>query len=398
MTDPLGQSQVLPYLVGLAAKGHVITLLSCEKTARYAVSAEKIKAIVVNAGIKWVTVKYTSKPKVISTLFDVFKLKRNAFKLHRNYKFDIVHCRSYISALAGLALKRRCGVRFVFDMRGLWADERIDGKIWNIKNPVFKIIYRYFKKKEKEFLIESDYTISLTSKGKNEILSWDELKNKKVNFEVIPCCCDTELFNPSHVSAENKAKARKDVGVRDDSLVVAYLGSVGTWYLPEEMFRFFKKLILKRPDSIFLFITPDNPNEIIEMALRLGIPEDKLIIREASRQMVPVLLGAADISLFFIKPAYSKKASSPTKQAEIMSLGQPIICNSDIGDTDEIINEAGAGIVINDFTDDEFDRAIGKLDDILSIPPENIRQAAINRFDLSIGVELYNGVYKKILE
>ena len=36
MTDPLGRSQVLPYLQGLSERGHEITLLSCEKPARMA--------------------------------------------------------------------------------------------------------------------------------------------------------------------------------------------------------------------------------------------------------------------------------------------------------------------------------------------------------------------------
>jgi hypothetical protein len=34
MTDPLGQSQVIPYLIGLTKKGHNISIISCEKTTR----------------------------------------------------------------------------------------------------------------------------------------------------------------------------------------------------------------------------------------------------------------------------------------------------------------------------------------------------------------------------
>jgi len=35
MTDPLGQSQVLPYLVNLSASGYNFTILSCEKKKKY---------------------------------------------------------------------------------------------------------------------------------------------------------------------------------------------------------------------------------------------------------------------------------------------------------------------------------------------------------------------------
>ena len=33
-------------------------------------------------------------------------------------------------------------------MRAFYADERVDGKIWDLSNPFYKIIYRFFKKKE----------------------------------------------------------------------------------------------------------------------------------------------------------------------------------------------------------------------------------------------------------
>jgi hypothetical protein len=46
-----------------------------------------------------------------------------------------------------------------------------------------------------------------------------------------------------------------------------------------------------------------------------------------------------DTSIFFIRPTYSKKASSPTKQGEIMAMGIPLICNYGVGDTDEIVKK-----------------------------------------------------------
>ena len=35
MTDPLGQSQVLPYIIGLSQEGFQFTLISFEKKDRY---------------------------------------------------------------------------------------------------------------------------------------------------------------------------------------------------------------------------------------------------------------------------------------------------------------------------------------------------------------------------
>ena len=45
MTDSLGQSQVIPYLIGLSKKGFSFTLISCEKEENYTANKEKIAKI-----------------------------------------------------------------------------------------------------------------------------------------------------------------------------------------------------------------------------------------------------------------------------------------------------------------------------------------------------------------
>jgi len=42
MTDPLGQSQVIPYLAGLSKRNYSFTLISCEKKENYTANKEKI--------------------------------------------------------------------------------------------------------------------------------------------------------------------------------------------------------------------------------------------------------------------------------------------------------------------------------------------------------------------
>ncbi len=393
MTDPLGQSQVLPYLTGLAKKNHEITLISFEKKKNYKKNYEIVKKNIDTTNINWLPLNYTSKPKIISTVIDIIKLKKIVYKLNKSKHFDIVHCRSYIAAIVGLYMKKKTKIKFIFDMRGFWADERIEGNIWNKNNYIYKIIYKYFKNKEKQFLQKADYVISLTNKGKEEILSWNIFKNKPINIDVIPCCCDTNLFNLSVLNPEKKYKIRNSLGIDNEKLVLAYLGSIGTWYMLPEMLYFFKRL-LDKTNAIFLFITYENPELIYKEASKFNIPRTSIIITEATRNKTPELLAAADISIFFIKPVYSKKASSPTKQAEIMSIGQPIICNSGIGDTDAIIENYGCGIVIKEFSEAEFDKAISNINKLKSISPNKIRQVAIEIFDLQKGINKYDNIYK----
>ena len=80
-------------------------------------------------------------PPVLSTLYDLKRMKNSAFSLQRSHYFDAIHCRSYLPGLIALKLKKKFACPFIFDMRGFWADERVDGGMWNLKNPVFKLVY-----------------------------------------------------------------------------------------------------------------------------------------------------------------------------------------------------------------------------------------------------------------
>src|SRR5215218_3698063 len=75
MTDPLGQSQVLPYLNGLSKTGkYKFVLVSFEKAKNFAQLGAFIKAYCQKAGIIWHPLSYTAKPPVWSTFKDVQRM------------------------------------------------------------------------------------------------------------------------------------------------------------------------------------------------------------------------------------------------------------------------------------------------------------------------------------
>ena len=349
MTDSLGQSQVLPYLLRLAEKGFEYTIISFEKEENFITNKSTIENLLKGTSIKWIPLKYTKRPPVLSTIFDVWKLKKAVKQELQQGKVDIIHCRSYISALAGLSFKRKNNIPFVFDMRGFYADERLDGEIWSLKNPVFKLVYNFFKKKEKEFLTESEAVVSLTDCGKQVIESW-ELPNQSP-ISVIPCCTDETHFDPAKVDLDRLKALKKELGIQEKDYVISYLGSIGTWYMLDEMLDFIKVLFTKKENSKALFITREPKEMVLSEAKKKGLDTSKIIIQSANREEVPTMVSLSDVSLFFIKPVFSKKASSPTKMGEILNLNIPIVCNSDVGDDDLVMNEILPEYLVKEFSE-----------------------------------------------
>lgn len=204
------------------------------------------------------------------------------------------------------------------------------------------------------------------------------------------------MFNPENIKLSDQEQLKNKLKIVSSDFVIAYLGSIGTWYMLDEMLDFFKVLLSVKPNSKFLFITPDDNRQIISKTQSKGIPTEKIITVSANRTEVPLFLSLSQISLYFIKPLYSKKASSPTKTGEIMAMGIPIITNSGIGDSDEMLNNSKAGSIVRNFSTEEYRKTIKEIDVLLNVGKAKIRAAAQHYFSLEKGIEQYDAVYKKL--
>ncbi|MBL0274381.1 MAG: glycosyltransferase [Chitinophagaceae bacterium] len=395
MTDPLGQSQVLPYLEGLSQSGYRFTLLSFEKKELFQQFGTLIRAKCEKAGIEWVPLFFHSKPPVIAKIFDRYKLFSTAKKLHRERKFGLVHCRSYIAAELGLKFKKRYGVKFLFDMRGFWADEKAEGGLWNQQKWFYRKIYRHYKEKEREFVEQADHIISLTQAGKNELAKlYDKiLRNIEEAIEtkctVIPCCADLGHFNYERFSEADKNVLRKKLNIDSRAVILSYSGSLGTWYMLDEMLLFFKAFKAKYPNAVFLFLTKD-VSRLNEAIKKNDIDPANIVTSFSSYEQLPLYLSLSDYSVFFIRPVYSKIASSPTKHAELMGMGVPVFCN-DIGDTGFFLHQYPLGQLVS-IAEKEFYSAIDKMY-VQDSDRGVIRNVAKKHFDLSVGIERYRKVY-----
>lgn len=395
MTDPLGQSQVIPYLTGLTKHGYQFTILSCEKRDAFNLHKKNIKKTLENFSIKWEPIPYHKKPPVLSSVYDVWMLKKKAKQLHTKEKFDMVHTRAGIPSLIGLWMKKKFGIKFLHDIREFYADSRIDGGMWNNKIFFYREIYNYFKKTEKKEIENCDGMVCLTYVAEKIIKQLPHCKKETI-LEVIPCSVDMELFSPCKINLQLKDALRQRLNIHKDDCIVSYLGSIGGWYLTDEMMQLCKHLSDKIANAKFLFISPQGKEIIYNKALHFGIQPQKIIVQNASRQQVPLFLSLSNYSVFFIKPCYSKQSSSPTKHAEIMAMGIPVITNSGVGDVAEIVTKYHSGIVVNNFDNENYIKAIEALC-AAHFDSNEIRNGAQEFYSLENAIEKYKKVYDAII-
>ena len=394
LLDPLGGSQILPYLRSISSHPRPLHIVSFEKPDRFSAGAEHLRAQLALAGIGWTPLSFTTRLGKLGKLWDLSRMYAACARLQWQSRFGVIHCRSYQAMQVGRLLHQLTGVQTIFDMRGLWVNERVDGGLWVQNRWQNRIAYRSYKRIEKGLLASASYVVALTARVVPELRRLSPEMTAPIT--VIPCCADFDHFVVPADAARQAMRA--DLGIAPDALVLSYLGSLGTWYMLDEMLRLFAAAVRQRDDVQLLFITRDwrDEHEALLNSMDLQALRHRIHVRSASRDQVPLLLGASDIMLSFIKPAYSKMASSPTKLAEAFALGIPVISSAGVGDVDQITLDMDAGAVIDLNDIQAFDKLASELDLIRAKGGPGLRARARKRFGLEVAEASYRQVYAEL--
>lgn len=394
LLDPLGGSQILPYLYSISVHPRGVHVISFEKSERFREGAERLRAELQNKGIRWTPLSFTSRFGKLGKVWDLLKMYLVALYLQLRYKFEVIHCRSYQAMQVGCFLRTVTRTKTIFDMRGLWVDDRVEGHLWPQNRLPYRLLYRYYKLVERKLLECADAVVVLTNRVVPEIRKL--APDMKAPITVIPCCADFDHF--IELPLTEKRSIRYDLGIEMNALVVSYLGSLGTVYLLDEMLSLFETLARDRSDAHLLLITRDWSEEWEAALINKGMSDlrDRIHVRAATREEVPKFLGAADIMLSFRRSTYSQMACSPTKLAEAFALGIPVVSNKGVGDVDAITQELDGGLVIDLDNPAAFREATCQLDAILAKGGIRLRTAARERFGLEKAKLAYKQVYDQL--
>jgi glycosyltransferase involved in cell wall biosynthesis len=362
--EPLGRSQVLGYLTRLAA-AYEIVLISFEKPGA---PVSRLHRELAASGIKWLPLRYHRRPPVLSTALDVIAGRRALRRAARRFGAPrIVHVRSYVPALMALLARQQTGGSLLFDIRGFWADERVDGGLWRPGSA----LYRVAKRCERWFFAEADEVVTLTHASVPQIKGW--LGDRAVPIEVIPTCVDLDRFS-----------GRTE---RPGGRQVVWSGSIGTWY------RF--DLAARVAAALSLPLTVLTRDVSLGRQLLDGYPAS---VRSVPPEQIPSELFAADIGLCLIVSAFSKIASAPTRFAEYLAAGMPVIVTPGVGDLETLVEDHGVGVVLRGEDDDAVQNAARRLLELASDPQvlERCRRLARERFDIQAGSRRYADIYSRL--
>lgn len=382
--EPLGNSQVLKYLEHLA-EDFEITLLSFEKrdTLMHALDLSNMQKHCSDKKILWRPQRYHQGLGPISSLINIFKITFTPFLQMVIKKYQIIHIRSYMPGMGMPMLSLFFNFKFIFDIRGFWADEKVDRLGWKKSSTK----YRFFKTLESYLFKRADAVVTLTKASKNFIEKKFKKPSKKIH--VIRTCVDSNEFNTKTKNIYyNKVSQRLNVG---------YLGSIDTAYDFNQFLNLIKGLDQRNIEVHLKVLSNTTNKSVMEYLKKNQLEHLNHQVLFLSRNELSNAIGKFHILGFALKKSFPLIASMPTKIAESLACGTPIICNNFNSDIEEMITENKIGI-LHDFslplTEAKYLEIINLINDRSTI--EVCSNFSKNHFSLLTGVTKYREIYNYI--
>jgi glycosyltransferase involved in cell wall biosynthesis len=401
LLEPLGRSQVVSYLLELPRGDLGVSVISFERREdlRDERKRSSLQAELGQCGVSWAPLlRHRTRP-LAAVAWDLLRGIRASLSFAHGQQTRIVHARSYVAGLIGLAVKTLTGARLVFDMRGFWPEECLELGRFQPQG----LLYSAAKLLEKRLLASADHVVVLTESAK-ALLREREAKDRLASADireapisVVPCCVDLERYRP--LPRDLELARSHDL---ESSVVIGNIGAFNPRYLTLEMFRFAFHVKAHRPDLRFVYLTAQRPDDVRRVARDAGLDDRDVLVLRAEPSDVPRWLSLFRLGVFFLRPSYAAKASSFAKLGEFLAAGVPVVTNTGVGDVDRILASDRCGLVLPGLTDRDLSAFAHKALSLLEgdgVPEQTRRQcraAAGEHFALKDGARRYRAIYDSL--
>lgn len=385
LLEPLGQSQIWPYLRGLS-RDHRISLISFEKPADRCDpdAVQKMRQQCVSHGVRWIPLQFRSQPRPWAPALAIPQLALVAlWQWRRRPRPQLVHARSYVPAAIALLLHRLTGVPFIFDMRALWPEELITAGHLQRRSK----LHRSLLWLERRCLQESSAVVSLTQAAVAHLQHQYPIELAHQRIALIPTCADLQRFQPAGQSPAA-------------TLVIGCIGTVlSGWFLIDWLRAFFAAIARADPTARFELISRDAPAAILAALHPAPSWADRLLIQSAAPAEMPAIVQSHTASVMFFTGGLSKLGSSPTRMAEVLGCGRPVVVNPGVGDVEQVVRQNYVGVLACGSNSTKMDTCVAELLELLQDPDlaNRCRRTAEQLFSLESGTAAYRQLYAEIL-
>ncbi len=247
--------------------------------------------------------------------FDVYLAAKSLLEAFR-FRPDVIHGHMHEGALIGGVLSRILRVPLVFDFQGGLTAEMVDHNFLARNGRVYPWVHRL-----EAFIVRRLPDAILTSSVRARHLLQNEFHVPADRIQPLPDCADTVRFDPAALTHEQKLALRRQMGIPDDRLIVAYLGLLTDYQGIPHLLQAAHELIAAGKNIHFLIMGYPNVHTYQTMANEMGIGGWVTFTGKIEYRDAPVYLSLGDIG---VAPKISSTEGSG-KLLNYMALAQPVV-------------------------------------------------------------------------
>ena len=253
--------------------------------------------------------------------------------------------------LAGWWLASVRQIPFVFEVRDLWPESLAAVGIGNEDSWLHRILGALAG-----FLYErADRIVVVTPAFREHLIERWRVPAEKI--AVVENGVETDLFAP--LPQADRDRARHELGA-EGKFLVCYAGTMGMAHGLETLLDAASQLQQQNPDVRFLLVGEGAEKERIKALAQSRALTNIRFLDQQPRERIPAILSASDACLVLLKKTDVFKTVIPTKMLEFMSSARPVILAVE-GQARQIVEEAGAGVVVEPENAAALERAIVQL-------------------------------------
>jgi glycosyltransferase involved in cell wall biosynthesis len=352
LSEGIGMSQIVPVVVGLSNCGWKVGIISCEKFS----PPSDILELLSKNDIAWKPLNFGK----MGASGGLGRLVRIAIRLPRSRAY---HCRG---DLAAVAVSLRTRKPFLWDVRSLWIDQKQVMGTMDSKSYVV-----FFAKKLERIAAKNAAAISTLTEAVFPILRKRHSFIVQPNF-VVPTCTDLKKFS----FKENQPKKKK----------LLLSGVFNDYYDIPATREFISEF--RRKES--LEVVWCHGFEAVKSTLGVGEDEIKVL-----RQFeLPEEIESSSFGLALCKTDIgdSLKGVMPTKVAEFLAVGRPVVVSKGIGDLESLLLTTGTGVVV----EGDGRKAVLEILSLVSDPHTAVRcrKLAEEHFSMEKAITTYESIFK----
>ena len=318
----------LPIFAALQPRGFAFHVLHF--TWADAAERAQLEQTCLASGVSYRSVTIWRRPIAVGSFATALFGRRHVRRAMDELNIDLLMPRSTLPALAAIpaAGEGRTRVPVLLDADGLPHDERLEfagGLVTRLAYPLLRSLEAWSVRR-------ADVVTVRTERAARILADRSGVAVSPQRFHLIASARDARLFRP--LTAKARAARRLKMGLASDQPLLVYAGSaLSGKYRGQDMLRFFRHVLARRPDARLLVLMPTD-GEALALLEQNPDLAPACLLRSAAPVEVPAWVSAADLGLALIHATFSMQAVAAIKLGEYLLCGVPVLTSSGVGDCD----------------------------------------------------------------